>query len=214
MKKTIIACAVLAMVSCKPEKGQNASSANDHMNQSGFRELVKRFEDPNRDAWQKPEALIERLDFRPEDIVADIGAGTGYFSFKVAPKVQKVIATDVDQRFVDYLDSAKTPFPNVETRLAPTDATGLADRSIDKILMVNVAHHIEKRGKYFNKAKKALVFGGACIIVDFFKDAQHGPPKEMKVSYKEMIKDVYLGGFTQIEVDSTLLPQQYILIAR
>ncbi|RMF57468.1 MAG: class I SAM-dependent methyltransferase, partial [Calditrichaeota bacterium] len=100
----------------------DATHANEHMHQVDFDTLVKHFEDPGREEWQKPDWVIEQLGDLQDKVVADIGAGTGYFSFRIAKKAQKVIAIDIDERFLNYIEEKnKTLQLPVETRLVEPD---------------------------------------------------------------------------------------------
>ena len=73
------------------------------MNQRPFEELVAHFEDPSRDEWQKPDAVLAQLGDLQGKKVMDIGSGTGYFSFRMAKAGAQVICADVDERFLEYI---------------------------------------------------------------------------------------------------------------
>lgn len=184
------------------------------MHKSSFDELVARFNDPKRNEWQKPEALLDKWAFQEHEVIADIGAGTGYFTYPIAERVGKAIAIDIDQRFLDYIQD-HNPELNVETRLCDEKGPALDLHEVDRAIMVNTAHHLQKRGKYFNKVRKGLKVGGEFIIVDFKKGKLPvGPPDDIKVSAKEVTRDLALAGFMSVDVDTTFLDFQYILRAR
>lgn len=89
-------------------KQEHANAANKHMHEhQDFEELVKAFEDPARDEWQKMPIIFAALGDLQGQVVADIGAGTGYFTFPIADRCEKVIAIDIDQRFLDYIEKRK-----------------------------------------------------------------------------------------------------------
>lgn len=77
--------------------------ANEHMHKNKFETLVERFESPERQNWQKPQEVIRFLGQLKNKVVLDLGAGTGYFSFRLAPLVKTVIAADVDERFLEFI---------------------------------------------------------------------------------------------------------------
>lgn len=184
------------------------------MHKSSFEELVQRFNDPKRAEWQKPEALLDIWAFEKHEVIADIGAGTGYFTYPIASRVEKVIAVDIDQRFLDYIDGNNSE-QNVETRLCNEKGPELDLHEVDRAIMVNTAHHLEKRAKYFNKVRKGLKVGGEFIIVDFKKGKlPEGPPDHIKASAKNVTRDLALAGFLSVDVDTTFLDFQYILRAR
>ena len=90
------------------------TAANQHMHETDFDTLAARFEEPSRAEWQKPDKIIASLGSLNGKTVADIGTGTGYFAFPIAKKAAKVIAIDIDQRFLDYIEHKKkrrTPAP-------------------------------------------------------------------------------------------------------
>jgi arsenite methyltransferase len=127
---------------------------------------------PDRDDWQQPARVLLELGLKAGDTVADIGAGGGYFTFKLADAVGKdgrVYAVDVDEAMSAALakDAESTGYANVDVVVAATDDPGLAAGSIDLIFTSNTYHHIEGRDAYFKLAAKALAPGGRVAIVEF-----------------------------------------------
>jgi len=127
---------------------------------------------PDRDDWQQPARVIELLQLRPGDRVADIGAGGGYFTFKIADAVGKggtVFAVDVDAAMAEALveDVKELDYRNVEVVVATPDDPELTDGSIDVVFTSNTYHHIENRSAYFKRVAKALVPEGRVAIVEF-----------------------------------------------
>ena len=111
----------LILLGCK----NNGHDVNTHMNERPFEDLVAEFESPERRKWQKPDSVITFIGAIQGSTVMDLGAGTGYFSFPLAKAGAKVIAADVDKRFIDYIEQRKakdTIFSEkIETRLVPYD---------------------------------------------------------------------------------------------
>ena len=213
MKRWLGVSFFLVLLGCQPAE-KKLPDANAHMHHSSFDELVKRFEDPKRAKWQQPQKLAEYMNLGADQVVADIGAGTGYLSFPIAQRAKKVIAIDIDQRFLDYINEHNDQQLNVETRLSEQDDPLLAAHEVDKALMVNVAHHLDKRGKYFNKVRNGLKLGGEFYIVDFkVGDLPVGPPAKYKLTANEIRRNLALAGFLNIEVDSNALQYQYIFKA-
>jgi cyclopropane fatty-acyl-phospholipid synthase-like methyltransferase len=192
-------------------------SANEYMHQSSNEELIKRFESKERDEYQKPEKVLDFLGDLEGKTIVDIGAGSGYFSVKLADKAEKVIAADVDQEFLNYIQKRieKNELKNIETRKIPYDSPLLKDSEVDMIFIVNTYHHIENRSDYFAKAKKGLKENGELVIIDFFKsESPVGPPLEMKIAIDEVVADLKKAGYTTFEAETNLLPYQYILKAK
>ena len=143
--------------------------ANHHMNETSFEDLVKRFDSPERDAYQQPDKVLAYIgDVRGKKIL-DIGAGTGYFSFKLAAKGAEVIAGDVDDRFQNYIKEKieKENAPKVILRKLPYDNPALQKQEVDKVLIVNTYHHIEDRINYFGKVREGLRADGELLVIDF-----------------------------------------------
>jgi arsenite methyltransferase len=123
-----------------------------------------------RDGWQRPDDVIEALELREGDRVADLGAGDGYFVAHLARAVGPegaVYAVDVDSEAVEKL-AARFPADesNVETILAETDDPRLPDASLDLILIVNTYHHIDDRDAYFRALARDLRPGGRVAIIE------------------------------------------------
>jgi ubiquinone/menaquinone biosynthesis C-methylase UbiE len=187
------------------------------MHDSDFHELVARFEDPARAQWQKPGEVIASLGPLDGKTVADIGAGTGYFAFPLAKKAAKVIAIDIDQRFLDYIERRKhaEKTSNIETRLTAPDAPGLKPGQADVVLIVDTFHHIENRIEYLKKLKGVLGKAGLLMIIDFKKQKPPpGPPIELRLAPEQVESELKSAGFALVSTDPDLLPYQYIIKAK
>lgn len=198
-------------------KNKSAQSANEHMHQSSVDELSRRFESPERDAYQQPEKVLEYLGDIKGKKIMDIGAGTGYFSVKLAAKGAQVIAADVNDEFQMYLKERieKNHLKHISLRKIPYDNPGLKEKEVDMVLIVNTYHHIENRSVYFTHVKKGTAAGGELVIIDFFKtDVPVGPPPAHKVSMDEVIAELKAAGYTSFEVNVNLLSYQFIIRAR
>ena len=178
----------------------------------------------DRLAWQRPDRIINLLAKEGETLedktVADIGAGTGYFTLRLAPKVEKVIALDIDPSFINYLDSIKTlQLPesvqdHLETRLTPVDRPQLEHNEIDAALIVNTFMFIENKTAYLKRLKDALVDTGRVVIVDFKrKKTPFGPPAELRLPLYRTEELLEEAGYQNIITDDRTLDFQYIVIA-
>lgn len=191
--------------------------ANHHMNQRPLEELVAHFEDPARDEWQKPEAVLTQLGSLKGKTVMDIGSGTGYFSFRMAKAGANVICADVDERFLDYItqkvnDSETWAKNKIETRKVPFDSPALKSGEVDMVLIVDTYHHIENRVDYFREVRQGLKPNGKLVVIDFFKeDGPVGPPVEMKMSEEQVTSELRKAGFEHVTIDVETLPYQYII---
>jgi ubiquinone/menaquinone biosynthesis C-methylase UbiE len=165
--------------------------------------------DPSRDAWQKPHEVITALALRPEETVADIGAGTGYFARRFARHAAKVYAVDIDPKLLER--AAKDAPPNLETVLGTKDDPKLPANSVDTIFFCNVLHHIDGRPAYYRKLAAALKPGGRIVILDFYKKPLPvGPGVAMKLSEQQVKEELEAAGFKQVR-SHDILPHQYFL---
>ncbi len=172
-------------------------------------EYAKVLEDPERDAWQKPHEVLMALKLKPTDAVADIGAGTGYFSRRLAMHAGKVYAVDIDAKLLD-IAKKNTP-PNVTTIVSKPEDPMLQPASVDVVFICDVIHHIENRVAYYRKLKPALKPGARLVIIDFYKkEMPIGPPPEMKLAEEQVIAELKETGF-QLERKEAFLQYQYFL---
>ena len=193
--------------------------ANRFMHRSDFQELAARFEDPARARWQKPTEVIASLGSLDGKTVADIGAGTGYFAFRIGKKAARVIAIDIDQRFLDYIEQKKQREKigaNIETRLASPDSPRLKPGEADVVLIVDTFHHIENRIDYLRNLKKDLRKGGVLVIIDFNKEAPPppGPPVELRLAQEQVESELRSAGFAVVSMNRDMLPYQYVIKAQ
>ena len=124
-----------------------------------------------RDEWQQPAKVVEKLALAPGARVADVGAGGGYFTFRLADAVGTegvVYAVDVDESMVALLEkeAAEQGRGNVVGVLAPFDDPSIPE-TVDLIFVSNTYHHLERRVAYFAGARKYLKPGGRVAIVEF-----------------------------------------------
>jgi ubiquinone/menaquinone biosynthesis C-methylase UbiE len=195
----------------QPPAGQKP----DHM-QHAFDDpdrYAKQFDDPDRDAWQLPDRVIAALGLKTGQSVADIGAGTGYFSMRLAksPAAPSVYAVDIEPKMVDYLKgrAAKEGVKNVTAVQAAADSPNLP-APVDTILVVDTYHHIPNRVEYFRKLRASIKPGGQLAIVDFRKDAPDGPPAQFRFTAEEISAELTKAGYRLVS-SHAFLPRQLFL---
>jgi predicted methyltransferase len=179
---------------------------------------AKKFDDPARDAWQKPAEVTALLQITAGMKVADIGAGTGYFEPHLARAVGpggQVLALDVEDTMVRYMEArmAREGLSNVKAVKVPFDDPGLKPGSVDRILIVDTWHHIPGREAYSAKLNEALTPGGLVAIVDYTMEAEQGPPKEHRIAKEQAKKELEAGGLLA-EIAAETLPDHYVVIGR
>lgn len=181
---------------------------------------VRKLEDPKRQTWQDPQFVIEALGDLNDLIVADIGSGTGYFTFQMAVPAEKVIAIDIEQRFLNYIEDRKNEMYDkqlarkIETRLSTPDNPNLEEAEADVVLMVNTIAYIDKRDEYLNTLRKGMKAGGRIIIVDYKPGKMPvGPDDKFKITDKEIINTLRRSGFKVDVIDNESLQYQYLIKA-
>jgi SAM-dependent methyltransferase len=190
----------------------------DHSRHS-FRDAEKWsqvFDDPARDEWQKPDEVIRALKLAPEALVADIGAGTGYFAVRLARAVPKgrVYGVDAEPDMVRYLNqrAQKEGLANL-TAVPAKPADPSLPAPVDLVILVDTYHHVPDRERYFRELKKALKPGGRLAIVDFTLDSPVGPPKRARIPADRVKQELARAGYALVE-EHGFLPNQYFLVFR
>ncbi|MDZ4800962.1 MAG: class I SAM-dependent methyltransferase [Bryobacteraceae bacterium] len=177
-------------------------------------ESAKSFDDPARDAWQKPSEVIAALNLKPGQSVADIGAGTGYFTVRLAksPAAPRVYASDLEPGMVDYLRkrAAHEKLANITAVQASASSPNLPE-PVDVILIVNTWHHIADRETYFKTLAKSLKPGGRLAIIDYVKGAPMGPPEHFRFAPAQIRADLKKSGYKPA-AELTFLPNQQFQI--
>ncbi len=208
----ILLFASLLLLSCKHDQ----HDANGHLPHrfDDADAWAARFEDPKRDAWQKPAEVIAALALPPTAKVADIGSATGYFPVRFAKALPqgRVYGVDVESSMVDYLNKRADAeqLTNLSSHLAEF-ADAKIPEPVDLILMVNTYHHIEARPAYFTKLKTSLKPGGRLAIIDFTRASKMGPEAAEKVPADEVEAELEQAGYTLSQTHA-LLPEQFFLV--
>jgi ubiquinone/menaquinone biosynthesis C-methylase UbiE len=219
MKKSTIAClaTAIALGVSIPAAAQAPKDQHEmHQMHQDSAAYIKALEDPKRDAYQKPHEVMEALGLKPGEVIADIGAGSGYFTFRVAQHVGpqgRVYAVDINKEMLAHLEKRMRELKatNVTPILArPNDP--LLPEPVDRFLIVDVWHHIDDQPGYLAVMKKHLEPGGQVIMIDFHKrDLPVGPPTSMKIAREDLIKQMQTHGF-EVAAEHTFLPYQYFLV--
>jgi predicted methyltransferase len=175
------------------------------------------FDDPARDEWQRPDEVVALLELAPGLVVADLGAGTGYFEHRLSRAVGgagKVLALDVEPAMVRHLEERgrREGWGSVEARVVPVDDPGLGEASVDRVLIVDTWHHLGDRGAYAGKLARALRAGGRIAVVDFTIEAPVGPPPAARLPAAAVVAELAAAGLDAGIADESL-PHQYVVIA-
>jgi SAM-dependent methyltransferase len=180
-------------------------------------ESARSLDDPARDARQQPDRVIAALALAPAMVVADIGAGTGYFAVRLARAVPRgqVIATDVEPDMVRYMTerARREGLSNLRAVQTPPGSPELDKASVDRVLVVDVWHHLGDRAAYAKLLAEALRPGGLIAVVDFKLESAHGPPPKHRLTPEAIAADLRAAGL-KTEISAIDLPEQYIVIGR
>jgi arsenite methyltransferase len=203
MRQTVFAACLLHAVLFAQVPDQEH---HKHMHADTYAKVL---EDPSRDAWQKPHDVIMALALQSKEVVADIGAGTGYFSRRLARHAATVFAVDIDPKLLEI--AAKNKLANLKLVHAKMDDPALPSASVDTIFICDVWHHIDGRPAYLQKLKQALKPGGRIVVIDFKEGKLPvGPPPSMKITEKALTAEFAAAGL-QVSRRHDILPHQYFL---
>lgn len=175
-------------------------------------------ERPSREQEERTDLLIARLPLQSNSVVADIGAGTGYFSFPIAERVPdgKVLAVDIQQEMLDIIrqrQSRGAP-ANVETVLGVEDDTRLVEASVDLILIVDAYHEFAYPYEMGLTMARALKPGGLLVLVEYREEDRSVPIKRLhKMSQAQAKREMANVGLEWLRTED-VLPQQHFMVFR
>ncbi len=175
---------------------------------------AKQWDNPERDAWQKPAAVIASLKLGRAARVADLGAGTGYFTVRLARAVPQgfVWGVDVEPQMVRYLGqrAAREGLKNVRGVVASASDARLPE-PVDLVFVCDTYHHIGDRVAYFKRLAPRLKPGGRLVVVDFKAGKLPvGPPEGSRVAPPALERELTAAGYRRLALDEKTLPYQYI----
>ena len=173
---------------------------------------------PEREKEEQPTRLLEILKPKPGEVVADVGAGSGYHCFLMSPLVGakgKIIASDIQQEMLDLITkkAKQQKVTNVETVKGTATDPKLPAGKVDLILMVDVYHEFEHPFEMTEKMVEALAPGGRLVFVEFRLEDQKVPIKLVhKMSERQVVKE--MAPFPELEHTKTFkdLPWQHVII--
>jgi len=215
MRTTLLLSLGLLLGACAHQSAPMGDGPDAHHHRfDDAADWAKRFEDPKRDAWQKPDEVLRLLALSPDAKVADIGSATGYFPVRVAQQVPRghVYGVDVESTMVEYLNARaeREGRSNLTSLLGAPDDAKLPEL-VDLVMVVDTYHHIEARPVYFKKLLASVKPSGRLVIIDFTKASSMGPPSAAKLEPAQVEAELAAAGWSLVATHD-VLPEQYFLV--
>ena len=201
---------------CVPAHAQDKGKGRQEaLERTRLTKDIADMESPTRDKWQKPEEVIEALGVKEGDVVADVGAGTGYFTFRLAKKVGetgKVYAVDREEDFLDYIRKkmVKKGVKNIIPVLSTQSGPNLPRSCCDALLLVSTYGELYSPVEFMKNARSTLKPGGRVAIINA-KPGQIFPLFE--VPEKEVILKMEASGYRFVK-KYDFLQYQFFLVFR
>ena len=170
----------------------------------------------NREEEEAPSRAIEALGLPPAAVIADIGAGSGYYSFRISPKVPqgKVVAVDIQPEMLDYLrkKAGELSITNVEPHLGAIDDLKLPPASLDAALMVDAYHEFSHPAEMLASLHRALKPGGQVFLLEFRGEDPQVPIKPLHKMTETQARLEFEGAGFKFRENRKPLPWQHFMV--
>ncbi|MEM6279136.1 MAG: class I SAM-dependent methyltransferase [Verrucomicrobiota bacterium] len=172
----------------------------------------------DREGEERPSLVMDQLGLEQDDVVADIGAGSGYFSFLIAPLVPegKVVAVDIQEEMLEFIEAKKKlkKVRNIETHLGTIEDTRLPEKSVDVAIMVDAYHEFSHPREMAQSIVEGLKPGGRIVFLEYRGEDPTVPIKPLhKMTVKQVTREMEAVGMEFVEVRD-FLPIQHFLVYR
>ncbi|MBK8955974.1 MAG: methyltransferase domain-containing protein [Saprospiraceae bacterium] len=220
MKIFMILGFILFWVSCKDQKDGTSGTLRQASAEDSSLQMVKEHEIRDRTVWQKPYDVIHKLGSLENKVIADIGAGSGYFSFRFIHEAGKVIAVDIEPDLILLMNQEKNYYrkelqDRFEARLADKDDPKLKSEEVDIIFIANTYTYLNDRINYLKNLIPKFKPDGRLMIVDFKKKLTPiGPSQNSRMAQSEVEQEILDAGYSIVESDDLMLEYQYIIVAK
>lgn len=197
--------------SVRPDINQSYDKAT----QKDLPKFVERFEKEGREVYDLRREILAHCELRPAMTVADIGSGTGLFTRLIAPNVARVIAVDINQNFLDHVQSTTEAagLKNVQTILGDQVTTNLPANSIDVAFICDTYHHFEHPYQTMRSIRNALKPKGVVVLVEF--DRIEGKSSDwilnhMRADRETFTREIELAGFEETKCEDEMFKTSYL----
>ncbi|MBT8069403.1 MAG: class I SAM-dependent methyltransferase [Xanthomonadales bacterium] len=175
-------------------------------------------ERPTREREERTDRLLKNLPLAPDSVVADIGAGTGYFTFPMAKQVPegRVLAVDIQQEMLNIISArmASEGVSNIQPVLGSERDPGLEPSSVDLILLVDAYHEFAWPREMGIAMARSLKPGGRLVLIEYRAEDPSVPIKRLhKMSVKQALREMEAVGL-KLERNGKFLPQQHFMVFR
>jgi len=209
---------VLIMTNCWAEEKNVNPDINNYYYDAKFEQWLNTFESPGREVFDKKESILQELKIKPGMRIADIGAGTGFYSIAFAQQTGTaglVYAVDISNDFINniLLRANNEGLSNIKGIINNQKETGLTKNSIDLAFICDTYHHFEYPLTTLQSVYQALDAGGRLVIIDFKRDPHISTSwvmNHVRANKEKVIKEVESIGFKLIK-DSDLLEGNFFL---
>ena len=179
---------------------------------------IRWLERPDREKEERPSLVMENLELDPDDVVADIGAGSGYFTFLMAPLVPegKVLAVDIQPEMLRFIEGKKKleKAPNVETILGTIEDVNLPDDSVDLVILVDAYHEFSHPREMAESIVEGLKPGGRLVFLEYRGEDPAVSIKPLhKMTVQQVQREMDVVGLEFVEVRD-FLPIQHFIVFR
>jgi SAM-dependent methyltransferase len=179
-------------------------------------EYIALLERPDRASWQKPDDVVAALNLAGTETVADIGAGSGYFTFRIAKTLPqgKVVAADTDAEMIRHIQhkAQAEGITNVEVKLIQPTDPGVPPAA-DIVFVCDVLHHVADQRAWLATLVAEMKPAARLVLIEYKEGPlPKGPPESMKIPHAQLLKLADEAGLAMVQDRADLLPYQHYMV--
>ncbi len=176
---------------------------------------IEFLERKDRELWQKPDIVINELSLKGTEKIADVGAGSGYFTFRLSKELPKgnVYAIDIEPEMIRHIhhNAISNNIRNIEAVFSTPDNPHIPE-DVDLVFVCDVLHHVKNKGDWLKALFSQMKNDSKLVLIEFKEgNLPEGPPEDMKIPLEKMVSITTSAGFTKLKQKDELLPYQYYL---